>query len=877
MRFARLRGLVSGQATGVHFAAVIFMGPLAALAILALRELHLVSPTPIWLIPVILVVGQLITTATGLWRNASPNRLRLHVWIGSQAMLVTATSYATGWGPALAIGLVLVGQEALAIAGSSSERVILGWTLGSLATGETLVALHVAPSLIPVPEVHGLAVLMGLGIAFSYRSLRTALIEREHASALTEQRERRFRALVQSSSDLVFAVDINAAVTYASPSCVKVLGYEPDTLLQPGAGALVHADDLADLRANLLRIVALPGDTTELSVRVRHADGTWRWLEGVATNLLRDPAVEGLVINARDVTHRRIQWERQTATSDLGKELLWASTLQESLTSAAEVVARMLDASACRISLLPFTESGDHSPLDVIAPSGVELVDADRRVVHRVAVGDPEQPLATIEIVSASVLPPEDEQFVDSVAGIVLSAMVRFGAEDAIRHQALHDPLTGLPNRTLFNDRLEHALERAARSAARIAVMIVDLDGFKNVNDSLGHIVGDALLIAVAERLRTGLRGFDTIARLGGDEFAVLFDELETTDQVEQLAQRILDSLSLPLALGDRDVTIGASIGIAMTDVIDSRSDRLLADADAAMYRAKKEGKGCYRLFETTMHTAAVERMSLEQELRVAIRNGVLTVFYQPIVDTATGLISSFEALARWQHPTRGFVTPNTFIPLAEESGLIIELGRMVLFEACQQAQEWRTAYPGSDLSVAVNVSSLQLASPGLVADVTGALARADVDPTSLIIEVTESILASESSHVLANLNELRRRGIRIAIDDFGTGYSSFAALTELPIDILKIDKRFIDNLVDDEQGRGFVTAIMQLAQTLNLQATAEGVEHEEQRRALLALGCSHIQGFLFSPPMAASATFDYLAANLGLEPLVRSSDGRSA
>jgi len=863
MALGRLRRLVSVEAKGVHFAAVLFMGPLAAVAILALREMHLVTKSPIWLIPVILVGGQMVTTATGLWWNRSQDRVRLHVWIASQAILVTATIYATGWGPALAIGLVLVGQETLAVAGSSSERVILGWTLSCLAAGEGLIALGWVPSLVPVPQVHGLAVLMGIGIAFSYRSLRSALIEREEAAALTESRERRFRALVQSSSDLVFAVDTNATVTYASPACTKVLGYEPDILLGAETGALVHEDDIEDLRMTLRATLGVPGGSAEFSIRVRHQNGTWRWLEGLATNLLDDPAVAGMVINARDVTERRARLERQTAISDLGREVLRATTLEASVKSAAGVINRIVHARNCRIvGVIGSGESSEQASSAAVEISNghtgsVTTVDSPSL---RVPVGDPEQPLAYIEVFKDGLVTPEDEQFVEGVSGIVLSATVRFGAEDAIRHQAMHDPLTGLPNRALFNDRLEHALSRRSRIAGHVAVMIVDLDGFKNVNDSLGHLTGDALLIAVADRFEACLRGFDTIARLGGDEFAILFDELETTEQAGPVAQRVLDALVNPLPLSDREVAIGASVGIALTDRADTKADRLLADADAAMYRAKREGKGCYRVFEAVMHTAAVERMNLEQELRTAIRDGALTVYYQPIVDTSTGHITSFEALARWQHPTRGFVPPNTFIPLAEESGLIIDLGRAVLLAACEQAREWHARMPELRPSISVNASRLQLANPSFVEDVADALARADLEPSSLIVEVTESILASESGHVIATLDELRRTGIRVAIDDFGTGYSSFAALAELPIDILKIDKRFVDNLVFDDQGRGFVNAIMQLAHTLHLETTAEGVEKIEQRDALALLGCTHIQGYFFSPPMPGDQTHDYLA-----------------
>jgi diguanylate cyclase (GGDEF)-like protein/PAS domain S-box-containing protein len=850
MALGQLRRLVSAEAKGVHFAAVLFMGPLAAVAILVLRELHLVARTPIWLIPVILVGGQLLTTATGLWWNGSHTRLRLHVWIASQALLVTATIYATGWGPALAIGLVLVGQETLAVVGSSSEGVILGWTLACLAGGEGLIALGWAPSLVPVPEVHGLAVLMGIGIVFSYRSLRSALIDREEAAALTESRERRFRALVQSSSDLVFAVDPAGSVTYASASCAKVLGYEPEAMLGFDTGALIHEDDIEELRATLLRTVAVPGGSAEFSIRVRHHNGTWRWLEGLGTNLLDDPAVAGMVINARDVTQRRARLDRQTALSDLGREVLRATTLEASVIAATDVISAITLASRCRV--VPAVGDDNESEC---APA------TDDHDVPRlqVAVGDPEQPFAFIEVFTDRGTTPDDEQFVESVAGIVLSAIVRFRAEDAIRHQAMHDPLTGLPNRALFNDRLEHALARQARNSGHVAVMIVDLDGFKNVNDSLGHLTGDALLIAVAQRFGARLRGFDTIARLGGDEFAILFDELEAPDQAGLVAQRVLDALVTPLPLPEREVAIGASVGVALTDRADTKADRLLSDADAAMYRAKREGKGCYRVFETAMHTAAVERMNLEQELRTAIRDEAFTVYYQPIVDTDTGRVTSFEALARWHHSTRGFVPPNTFIPLAEESGLILELGRVVLLAACQQARQWHEWFPALRPSISVNASRLQLASPSFIDQVAGALAGAQLEPSTLIVEVTESILASESGHVIDTLDELRRTGVRVAIDDFGTGYSSFAALAELPIDILKIDKRFIDNLVYDDQGRGFVNAIMQLAHTLHLETTAEGVEEPEQREALALLGCTHIQGFLFSPPMPGEHTRDYL------------------
>jgi len=868
MAFGRLRAAAARELGGVHGATVLVMGPVAALAISALRAIGLVAKTPIWVIPAILVGGQLVTTATGAWWARSPrSRVRLHARIASQAAVVTATIYATGWGPALAIGLVLVGQEALAMTGSSSERAVLGWNLSCLAAGQGMIALGWAPTLISTPEVHGLAVLMAIGVTFSYRSLRSALLEKEGAAALTESRERRFRALVQSSSDLVFVVDRASAVTYASPSCAKVLGYAPNMLIGPERGVLIHEDEIDDLRATVGQAVSLPGGTAEFSIRVRHRDGTWRWLEGLATNLLDDPAVDGVVINARDVTERRARAERQDAIAALGRRVLQETSLGVVIDEAANVIKRMVRADECRIvsaiAELDAATSTERSSAGAKSGTG-------GAVSLRVPVGDPDRPLAHVEIVADREETAEERHFVEAVASILLSAIVRTRAEDAIRHQAMHDPLTGLPNRTLFNDRLEHALSRRARVGGYVAVMIVDLDGFKNVNDSLGHLAGDALLVAVADRFRTLLRGFDTIARLGGDEFAILADDLDAVDQAGLVAQRVLDALVEPLQLPDRAVAIGASIGIALADRPDSSGDRILSHADAAMYRAKREGKGCYRVFETAMHTAAVERMTLEQELRTAVNERALTVHYQPVVNTHSGLVTSFEALARWPHPVRGLVPPAVFIPLAEEAGLILELGHAVLVEACRQAHEWQQQFPELHLSVTVNASRLQLAHPGFVEHVSRSLADADLPPSALTLEVTESVLAKDSGRIIKTLDELRRNGVRVAIDDFGTGYSSFAALAELPIDILKIDKCFIDNLLRDYQGRGFVNAIMQLAQTLNLETIAEGVEHQEQHDALTELGCSHIQGYHYSPPIPADQTAHYLERNIAVVSPVR-------
>jgi diguanylate cyclase (GGDEF)-like protein len=439
--------------------------------------------------------------------------------------------------------------------------------------------------------------------------------------------------------------------------------------------------------------------------------------------------------------------------------------------------------------------------------------------------------------------------------------------EERLVVQATTDALTGLPNRTLFNDRLDQALKRLERSGDLLAVIVVDLDDFKNVNDSLGHLAGDALLVAVADRFRSRLRGFDTIARVGGDEFAILVDGLTEQSGAEVVAERVREALAEPLHFSGRTASIDASVGIAIAYHSHTAPRTLLGQADAAMYRTKREGRGGYRVFETAMQVAAVERLNLEQELRSALARGRITAHYQPIVDSVTGTVTGFEALARWPHDTQGMVSPDSFIPLAEDSGLVAELGRAVLAEACHIAERWHAQFRQISPTVSVNVSRVQLVDPSFVEDVVVALTNARLEPAALVLEVTESVLARDPDRMSARLNELRRLGTRVAIDDFGTGYSSFAALAELPIDILKIDKRFTDRVHRDEEGRGFVMAILQLAETLGLETIAEGVERGEQRDVLIELGCTHIQGFLYSPPMPGDLTHEYLAASLDRQP----------
>jgi diguanylate cyclase (GGDEF)-like protein len=442
-----------------------------------------------------------------------------------------------------------------------------------------------------------------------------------------------------------------------------------------------------------------------------------------------------------------------------------------------------------------------------------------------------------------------DKQLLLAFAEQVSLALLDAKQVEEMAHQALHDALTGLPNRLLFLDRLQHALERAARKRELAAVLFVDLDRFKGVNDSLGHAAGDELLVAVAQRLRECARAEDTAARLGGDEFAVLAETLDDRSDAARLAERILDGLRAPFAVQGREVFVTASIGIALGD---SPDEELLSNADVAMYRAKASGSS-YEFFEAGMREAIVERLGLEADLRQAIAREELRLHYQPIVDLRSGLIDGVEALVRWQHPKRGLLPPIDFIPLAEESGAIVEIGRWVLDEACRQSAAWAKVPGRRALRVAVNVSVRQLQDADFVDYVGRAIAEAGVDPSMLTLEITETLLVEQGAATIGKLVELKALGVRLALDDFGVGYSSLRYLSQLPLDILKVPKSFVDRVTGRTREAALVHAIVELGATFGLQVVAEGIETADQARELDRAGCDLGQGFLFARPSEAA------------------------
>ena len=441
----------------------------------------------------------------------------------------------------------------------------------------------------------------------------------------------------------------------------------------------------------------------------------------------------------------------------------------------------------------------------------------------------------------------------------------RKSLEEQLTHQALHDPLTKLGNRVLFRDRVEHAIMRVKRTHAPIAVLFLDLDHFKTVNDTLGHAAGDELLVSVTERLQACLRESDTPARFGGDEFAILLEDLTHAEQAAFIAERIRLVLCAPFTIDGNQVFISTSIGIAITVNGAETPEELLRNADVAMYLSKTNGKDRYTIFENQMHDVLIQRVQLESDMRSGIENREFEVYYQPIIDLNSERIMGMEALVRWNHPKQGLIPPMDFIPLAEETGLIVTLGQWILGEACRQAQEWQVAYEyPKPLSITVNISSRQFHEGNLLASVKQALENSGLPAQSLILEITESTMLSNTDITIKKINELKDLGIRFAIDDFGTGYSSLSYLQRFPVDILKIDKSFIDKVALDKEGSAVANAIITMSETLNLKTIAEGIESLGQKAVLRNLGCELGQGFHFAKPLRAADMSAYLGKSFG-------------
>ncbi len=655
-----------------------------------------------------------------------------------------------------------------------------------------------------------------------------------------------------------------------NPAFGHLLGRCPDELVGLAFSSLTSPDDVVRSQQAMRDLLSKNVAFARFEKRYMRPDGSSVWVDlNVRALTEADGEVVGFLTQGVDITERKRadqvaqhhsrQLEEAQRIAGLGS---FEHDLATGNISASDELCRILGVAAIDgVAGLMRVMHPDDRAMVGGAIGACVAKDAPVDLVHRLLRSD-----GSVRWVHARAARFLDEEGRLSVLGTVLDITDRKAAESALEHQAFHDPLTGLANKALFVDRVDHALQRAERDQAPVGVLFLDLDDFKTVNDGLGHAIGDQLLALVALRLVCVTRAGDTVARFGGDEFALLLESGAMPQTAVDMAARIATALQTPFVVGDTEVSIRASVGAAIGFSTHDTSDDLLRDADLAMYLAKHNGKGRFEMFRPGMQIEALKRLAIVTDLRHALDNGELEVFYQPIVNVESGGPAGAEALIRWHHPVRGLIFPAEFVDIAESTGLIVRLGDWVLNEACRQAQAWRIAgVVDGEFYISVNLSARQLAEPTLVEDITRALENSGLPAGALVLEITESALMLDFDAGLAHLHALKDLGLRLALDDYGTGYSSLNRLCNLPVDIVKIDKSFIDRLTLNGEGAAVVRSVIDVSNALGLTSIAEGVEQTGQHAALDALGCDCIQGFLFAEPMPAEA------AALALMPLRRS------
>jgi diguanylate cyclase (GGDEF)-like protein/PAS domain S-box-containing protein len=604
--------------------------------------------------------------------------------------------------------------------------------------------------------------------------------------------------------------------------------------------------------------LTLSGDTRYLLVVVGVAAGE-RSLQDALRALATQVALALESAELTEEVHRRASEERFGSLIQHASDLITVLDADATVVYQSPSIERVLGYTPDEIVGERFDhllDRSEKSRLLHLLADGAAYAGSDTEVLE-CSLRHRDGSLRQFEVLHTNLL--QDE----AVRGIVLNSRdvsERKAFEEQLQHQAFHDPVTNLANRALFAERVRHAVARSRREDHGLAVIFMDLDDFKTINDSLGHAAGDEVLMEVAKRLATSIRASDTAARFGGDEFAVLLEDIESAQEAADTAERILESLTVPMRLDQKELVVRSSLGISVIEGdAGADADELIRNADAAMYIAKRDGKGGYRLFEPAMHEGVLARLELRADLQRAIAGDQLELYYQPVVRLEDGTVSGVEALLRWRHPERGIVAPDDFVPLAEEMGLIVPIGRWVLREGCRQAKVIQEQLPmDPPLSMAINLSVKQLQHSDIVADVRDALEQSGLDPACLTLEITETVMMADTELAVQRLIELRNLGVRLAMDDFGTGYSSLSYLSRFPVDVLKMDRSFLAAGASPEAS-GLATAVVALGQTLSLEVVAEGIEFPEQWETLRELGCGLGQGFYFARPMPPEDAVEYL------------------
>ena len=716
------------------------------------------------------------------------------------------------------------------------------------------------------------------GVVLSMRDVSRQLA----ADEAVRNSERRLRALLENSNDCLVVCDRDLIVTYASDPMVRILGFRPEDAIGGHVAAAVQEPDRAALIDAHREVIDDAARVRRLQVRCTDSTGATRWIETVIANHLDDDEVAGVVSNFRDVTeHRRASSALREQTAEVARARQDRRLLSEIFDLSDDLAVlfdatgrvRYMNAAARRFFDVESVEHTGRLGVDwhpegtwlepIEAMVGGESV--DRSWSGEATVVRPHGevvPMLVQVLVHDDAADPDHRSY--SVVGRDIGDRKRL--ELSLEQQATHDSLTGLANRSLLFERIAHALHGLRQVPGRhsIALLFVDIDHFKSVNDTLGHALGDQVLRSVADRITGVVRPGDTVARFGGDEFVVLCERLDRPEDAVVIAHRIESALRAPWVIGGREVQLGVSIGISFADESDDDPSAVLRDADTAMYRAKADGRGRWVIFDDELRERATERQRIETSLRRTSHGEELELYYQPVVELATGRITGVESLLRWRHDGR-LVQPADFVPIAEETGLIVPVGAWALETACEQLSEWQ-ALPGwEDMRLAVNVSARQLQHPsfaGVVAEVTDASVTT---PGSLWLEITESVMLDDVVSARSRLERLKLLGVRIALDDFGTGYSSLTYLRSFPVDAVKLDRSFVAGIGVDDGDTAIVNAVVNLAHALDKECVAEGVETAAQADALRRLGCRSAQGYHFAKPLSADEVTDLLLDRHGL------------
>ena len=703
------------------------------------------------------------------------------------------------------------------------------------------------------------------GIVWNLRDLS----ETRQAALELSRSEERLQALAAGSSDVTVVNAIEGFAIYAGPSLERVFGYRQDEFVGSAYDAFVHPDDLAESVAAATDALSAGRRTWSSRYRLRHRDGTWRWVDTRFTDLHDNPAIGGIVANIRDVTDEVVadlalkeSESHYRSMVETAAECISIHALDGHIVFANHRMAAMLGTTVEALE--------DGTIFDLIAESDRPIAASKLRLRHQGVSEHYEFRLVRADGTTCDVLisasPVRDgEGNITGVLSMMTDITDRKLAEAENARLALEDSLTGVASRALVVDRVAQLVAQQGRHPGIAAVLFIDLDNFKSVNDSHGHSVGDRVLREVAGRVRRAVRPQDTVGRYGGDEFVVILDRLDAVGDAVAVAERIIEALNEPITVGVIQVWARASLGISLTPV--DTADSLMRDADLAMYRAKERGGGCYELFDASLGIRVKERREFEHDLRSAIDNHELRLHYQPVVNL-DGRLCGFEALARWHHPRRGEVTPAEFIPVAESTGTIVALGQWILEQACHDLDRWRTRPGWSALTMAVNLSGRQLVGPDIVQSVAAVLASHRFAPAALCLEITESVLMDDTFAVTTALTSIHDLGVRLAVDDFGTGYSSLLYLRRFPVDSLKLDRSFVSGVDENQLDSIIVRSVIDLAHSLGLTSVAEGVETGGQLSALRSMGCDLAQGFFWSPGVPAAEVDRMLAGDGVLLPV---------